>query len=242
VSLRRSIWIGWDPREASAFAVARHSARRHLTQPIPIFGVVLADLQARGLSTRPIEYRLNEFGQSVMWDVISDAPQSTQHANSRFLVPYLAKSGWAVFMDGDVLVRGNLARLLDGLDPRKALYCVKHMHRPPEGMKMDGQTQLQYARKNWSSFTIWNCSHPANRALTLETANTLTGRDMHRFVWLEDDEIGELGVEWNWLVGHSPPVDDPQIIHFTHGVPDMPGYENVPFADEWRQELNRWAS
>jgi len=51
------IFIGWDPREAAAFAVARSTLRHHLNLPIPIYGLVLADLIKRGLYTRPVEYR-----------------------------------------------------------------------------------------------------------------------------------------------------------------------------------------
>jgi hypothetical protein len=61
-------------------------------------------------------------------------------------------------------------------------------------------------------------------------------------VWLEDEEIGELDPRWNWLVRQSPPLEAPQIVHFTEGTPDMPGYDEDPYADEWRQELAWWAA
>lgn len=239
-----SIYIGFDPREAAAYAVARSSAKRRMTQPIPIRGLVLARLQTYGLYRRPTEWRQGPAANRIMWDVISNAPMSTQHANARFLVPHLASMGWALFMDGDVLVRGNLVRIFDGLDPAMAVYCVKHHHMPPVGVKMDGQEQTQYARKNWSSVMVWNCQHRANYALTVDVVNSMTGRDLHRFVWLEDDEIGELDPKWNWLVRQSPPIahNSPQIVHFTEGTPDMPGYEQDPYADEWRQELAHWAA
>jgi lipopolysaccharide biosynthesis glycosyltransferase len=156
-------------------------------------------------------------------------------------VPFIAQSGWALFMDGDVLVRGNLARLFEGLDPHKAVYCVKHDHQPAERSKMDGQLQTQYTRKNWSSVMLWNVEHPANRKLTLEAVNTLPGRDLHRLCWLDDDQIGELHPCWNWLADVSDPVIDPAIVHFTNGLPDMAGYENAAYADEWRGELTLWA-
>src|SRR4051812_46153744 len=149
-----------------------------------------------------------------MWDVISDAPMSTQHANARFLVPHLAKTGWALFMDGDMMVRGNLTKVLDGIDSSKAVYCVKHVHEPPVGVKMDGQSQTRYSRKNWSSFLLWNVEAEANKRLTLEMINTLPGRDLHRLCWLEDDEIGELGPEWNFLIGHTDPSVNPKVVHF----------------------------
>ncbi len=237
---RLSIYIGWDPREVTAFAIARSSARRRLTQPIPIAGVVLEDLKQRGIYKRPMELR-SGFDRPVMWDVISDAPQSTEHANSRFFVPQLAVTGWALFMDGDMLVRCNLARLFRELDPSKAVYCVKHRFDPPAGLKMDGQIQTRYSRKNWSSFMVFNCDHPSNAKLT-SLDNTVPGRDLHRFCWLEDDEIGELSPEWNFLVGHTDTTVDPKVVHFTEGCPDMPGYENVPFAAEWRAELLHWAA
>lgn len=230
------IYLGFDPREAAAFAVARHSILRHLTQLIPVHGLVLDDLRERGIYTRPTERR-----DGRLYDVISEAPMSTEHAIARFLVPFLAGSGWALFMDGDVLVRGNLARLFACADDRYAVMCVQHRHEPPEGEKMDGQAQLRYARKNWSSVCLWNVEHPANARLTVEMVNTLPGRELHAFSWLRDDEIGALDTAWNWLAGHSDPEIEPDVVHFTAGTPDMAGYESQPYADDWRAELRAWA-
>lgn len=233
----RSIWIGYDPREAEAFAVARHSARKASILPMPIHGLLLDDLRAKGLYTRPTSRR-----NGRLWDDISEAPMATEFAITRFLVPHLAGSGWALFMDCDMLVRKDLLRLFKLADPTKAVMVVKHDHQPPEGVKMDGQAQTRYARKNWSSVMLFNVDHPANRALTIDLVNTVPGRDLHRFCWLKDDEIGELAAEWNWLVGHSDPAVDPSIVHFTDGIPSMPGYEDCAFADDWRAELARWAA
>lgn len=239
----RSIYIGFDPREAAAFAVARYSIRRHLTQAIPIHGLVLSDLMAKGLYTRPIEFRRSAADRPIMWDTISEAPMSTQHAIARFLVKYLAKTGWAMFCDGDVLFRDNAARLFDGLDNSIPLYCVKHNHYPSRREKMDGQVQLSYPKKNWSSVFVINTQHEANAALTLKLINTLPGRDLHGFCWLDESEIGELPAAWNYLVGETnPPIDKVKLAHFTNGVPDMIGYENQLYADEWREELARWAA
>src|SRR5262249_28955355 len=90
-----------------------------------------------------------------------------------------------------------------------------------------------------SSVMAFNCEHEANKRLTLDMVNTLPGRDLHRFCWLEDEQIGELHPEWNFLVGYTSlaRVPFPKIVHFTEGVPDMPGYEEVPFAQEWRDTL-----
>lgn len=238
----RSIWIGFDRRERDAFEVARRSLLLHLTESIPVHALVLSEVIASGLYRRPIEFRKGAADLSVMWDTLSDAPMSTDHANARFLVSHLADRGWALFMDGDTLARSDVARVFDDLDPAKALYCVQHVHAPSRATKMDGQIQTRYARKNWSSFMIFNCEHPANAALDLDLINRLPGRDLHRFCWLDEDEIGALDPKWNFLVGHSDPSIDPAIVHFTDGVPDMAGYENVAFADEWRTELTRKAA
>lgn len=242
IFMNKSIYVGFDQKEAAAFAVAKFSINRHLTQQIPVYGLVLTDLIAKGLYTRPIEIKKYTSGAPVMWDTISDAPMSTQHANARFLTPHLAKKGWALFTDGDVLVRGNIARAFEGLETSKAVYCVKHEHKTQDIAKMNGQVQTNYKRKNWSSFMLFNCEHEANKSLTLEMINTLPGRDLHRFCWLDDSEIGALDPKWNFLVGHSDPKIDPVVVHHTSGTPDMLGYENVAFADEWRAELDRWAA
>lgn len=245
-----SVWLGFDPREAAAFAVTRHSIRRRCNLPIPIYGLVLDTLREQGLYWRPTERR-----DGRLWDVISDAPMSTEFAISRFLVPHLVRArmgrlgdspkwaaGWALFLDCDMLALSNIERLFAQADPSKAVMVVKHDHRPSEATKMDGQVQTQYARKNWSSAMLFNVDHPANRKLTVELVNTVPGRDLHRFCWIEDDLIGELDASWNWLVGHSDPEIEPDIAHFTDGIPTMPGYDDCAYAEEWRAELYRWAS
>jgi hypothetical protein len=172
VSGKRSIWIGYDPRETTAFAVARDTCRKNLNLPIQIYGLLLADLKRRGIYTRPIEMRASAADRPIMWDTVSDAPMSTEHANARFFVPHLAREGWALFTDGDVLFRENVGRLFDGLDRKKAVYCVKHEHKPTDLIKMDGQTQTVYSRKNWSSVIAFNCDHPSTGAALLWTCST----------------------------------------------------------------------
>lgn len=241
-----SVFVGFDPREAAAYAVAKHTARSRMISPIKIRGLVLNDLRARGLYTRQTVH--DDAGR--LWDTISGAPMSTEFAISRFLVPHIARQilpsnmrrrGWALFMDCDVLIRTNVEAMIKGLDEDKALYCVQHNFEPPEGIKMGDQIQTRYARKNWSSVMLFNLDHKANEALTPALVNELPGRDLHRFCWLGDDEIGALDPKWNWLVGHSSPEIEPAIVHFTDGLPFMKGYESVPFADEWREALDRWA-
>jgi len=106
---------------------------------------------------------------------------------------------------------------------------------------MDGQVQTSYERKNWSSVVIWNCNHPKTRMLTPELVNTKRGLWLHQFQWLDDDEIGELDPRWNWLVGHSDPAIKPGLVHFTEGVPSMPGYEHCDYAQNWWDEVEDFA-
>jgi lipopolysaccharide biosynthesis glycosyltransferase len=234
-----SIWIGFDPREAAAFAVARLTAERMRALPCPVNSIVLDDMRARGLYSRPTSRK-----DGRLWDDISDAPMSTEFAISRFLTPILAKEGHALFMDADMLVRAPLAPLFDyaRAHPEFAVLCVKHNFAPPEGLKMDGQIQTAYARKNWSSVMVFNVDHPGNKRLTVDLINTVPGRDLHRLCWLADHEIGTLPAEWNYLVGHSHIDEEPKIVHFTDGIPSMAGYENVEFANEWRTALHDWAN
>ena len=209
------IFVGYDPREAEAYSVARESIRARLTQPVRVRGVVLDELKQKGLYRRPTERR-NE----KLWDVISEAPMSTEFAISRFLVPHLAGSqGWALFLDCDILSRSNILRILDHADPAKAVMVVKHDHVPSSSVKMDGQEQTRYARKNWSSVMLFNLEHVSNVNLTVDLINSVPGRDLHRFCWLKDDEIGELPPEWNFLVGYTDPKINPKIVHFTEGGP-----------------------
>lgn len=240
----RSVWIGFDPREGTEYGVCRQSIRSRVSQRmIPVRAVNLDVLRRASIYTRP---HTRKNGQ--LWDDISDAPMATEFACSRFLVPELVRrqsrvpAEWALFMDCDMLVRDDIHKLFAACDPNKAVMVVKHDHNPAEEVKMDGQIQTRYSRKNWSSVCAFNIRHPANLKLTPELVNSVPGRDLHAFCWLTDDQIGEFNPRWNYLVGHSAPCPDPAIVHFTDGSPRMQGYEGCEYADEWRHELDRWLS
>ena len=235
-----SIYIGYDQRESETFAICRHTLRKHAPD-VPIHAICLEDMRDAGLYWRPTSTR-----EGRLWDDISGAGMSTEFAISRFLTPILAKAsfqqGWALFMDSDILARDDIDDLFAEADPGKAVMCVQHVHIPPEQVKMDGQVQQLYARKNWSSVMLFNLGHPSNRKLTVETVNTLPGRDLHRFCWLGDHEIGALGPEWNYLVGYTRRHEsfEPRLVHFTEGGPWFDGYRDVEFADEWRAARASW--
>lgn len=238
---RFTIWIGFDPREHDAYAVARTSIARQLPRvpPVSIRPVVLRHLVEQGVYTRPTTWRNGRIYDELSKRPGYDGEMSTEFALSRFLVPHLAKSGWALFVDCDVMARAPLTpleALIESVEAKdKALYCVQHDYTPKGATKMDGRQQTAYFRKMWSSVMLFNCDHPANKGLTPELINAVPGRDLHRFVWLDDSEIGELDPRWNFLVGHHTveQVPNPAIVHFTTGVPTMPGHDQDDFADEW---------
>jgi hypothetical protein len=228
-----SIWLGYDSKETTAFAVAKYSIRK-FDRYIPIKGLVLEHLQQEGLYYRQWEWRLDPDGVKRRYDIISNAPMSTEFSISRFLVPALAKTGLALFADSDIILRHNINRLFALADPSKAVMCVKHTYEQSSGFKKDKQIQTIYPRKNWSSVMLFNCDHPSNRKLTIEYVNTCTGKELHRFNWLQDEEIGDLPFEWNYCVGLSKINAEPALVHFTEGLPDVPGYEEQEYADEWK--------
>lgn len=220
-----SLYMGWDQREHEAYRVAcRSLAMVSSLSPIPLKLDRLAD---HGLLRRSMDRR----GQ--MYDLPSNAPCATEFAVSRFLTPMLAQTGWALFVDGDVVFLADPAELLKLADPTKAVMVVKHHNGHQAGTKMDGQAQVLYPRKNWSSVMLFNCDHPANRRLTLQDVNERPGRDLHAFYWLADEEIGELPPEWNVLVNVHPMPADPKILHFTLGGPWLADWEGAEHDELW---------
>jgi lipopolysaccharide biosynthesis glycosyltransferase len=215
------VYVGWDSREDIAYQVCKRSLEQHSSIPLQIIPIKQDDLRARGLYWRG-----------------PDALSSTEFSFTRFLTPYLAGyTGWAVFVDCDFLFRKDIAGLLDYRDPSKALYCVKHDYVPKETVKMDGQKQTQYPRKNWSSFMFINCGHEQVQTLTPDVVNSESGLYLHRFNWLTDDAIGSLPVTWNYLEGWHTAADceDPTAVHFTRGGPWFEEYQKVEYGEAWRK-------
>lgn len=221
------VYIGYDGREAEAYRVAEKSLRAHASHPVTVTPLDAERLAACGLLRRAQDRR------GYTYDIASNAPQATDFAISRFLVPHLAQTGWALFVDCDVVFLADVAELFDQVDHDKAVMVVKHRQPETAGTKMDGQAQVAYPRKNWSSVVMWNCEHPANRRLSLQDVNERPGRDLHAFYWLHDSEIGSLTPDWNWLVGVQEKPLFPKIAHFTLGGPFTPGWNGAEHDDLW---------
>jgi len=177
------------------------------------------------------------------YDMVDGKKFSTEFSHTRFLVPEIMQfNGWALFMDCDMICMSDISKLFALCDDKYAVMCVKHNHIPMgETSKMDGREQMRYHRKNWSSFMLWNCSHPANRIVTKGYVNSAMGGDMHAFSWLPDSLIGSLPDTYNYIAGVSPKRGGmPDVIHFTNGGPWFDTCQDVPFAGNWLLEYEDW--
>lgn len=224
------IYIGFDPDETAAYELARATALEYPN--VEVEPLIEDRLRASGLYTRMIDKR----GQ--MYDMPSNAPCATEFATSRFLTPLLAQSDWVLFVDCDMLFLRDPVQIMGFADPTKAVMCVKHEHHG-KGTKMGGVAQVPYPRKNWSSVMLFNCDHPANQRLSLRDVNERPGRDLHRFYWLADEEIGALPVGWNWLVNVQPMPETVHIAHFTEGGPWIKDWHSAPHDDLWLDYANK---
>lgn len=215
------VYLGYDSREREAYKVAGHSIACRTSKPCVITPLSAERLADGGVVRRPTDTR----GQR--YDILSNAPASIEFAITRFAVPFLAQQGWALFGDCDIVALADVAEIFALADDRYAVMCVKHDFDSLTGTKMDGQVQVGYPRKLWSSVMLINCDHPANKRLSLVDVNERPGRYLHAFGWLADSEIGALPPEWNWLCGVQPRPKDPKIAHFTLGTPDLPGVSPI---------------
>jgi hypothetical protein len=212
------VFIGYDSREAVAFSVLAHSIHARSTRPVSITPLHLNELG--GILTRE-----------------RHPLQSTAFSFSRFLTPYLSRyQGWSIFMDCDMLMLDDIAKLYELRDDHYAVMVVKHEHVPKEATKFLGEPQTRYAKKNWSSMMLFN--NARCRALSVDYVNNASGLDLHQFKWLEnDDMIGAIPDRWNHLVGYHAPREDVSLVHHTLGGPYFHEYRDCEYAEAWHREL-----
>ena len=213
------IYIGFDQRESVAFHTFVQSLIDHASIPLDITPLAVKTL--KGYEEKH-EDKSNDF------------------VYSRFLTPFLNDfKGWAIFVDGDMICQTDIKELLDLRDNSKALQVVKHDYKTKASQKYLGNINQDYPRKNWSSVILWNCEHPKHKILTPDFIANESGKYLHRFSWLEDNEIGELPKEWNWLVTEYPNNEQANIIHYTLGTPCFKDYRNTEMADIWLKKYDR---
>lgn len=168
-----------------------------------------------------------------------NALQSTDFSFSRFLTPYLCDyQGWSIFMDCDMLVMDDIAKLWELRDERYAVQVVKHQHQPKESIKFLDAPQTPYQKKNWSSVILFN--NAKCKALSPEYVNTASGLELHQFKWLEsDDLIGEIPHHWNHLVGYDANSAGVSNAHYTLGGPYFKEFTDCEYAVEWFEEREK---
>ena len=212
-----NITIGFDGREAAAFNVLAYSIHARASQPVSIAPIMLSQL--KGVFQRE-----------------RHPLQSTDFSFSRFLTPWMAGyQSWSIFMDCDMLVLDDIAKLWAMRDERYAVMVVKHHHVPKEEKKFLDEPQSKYEKKNWSSVMLFN--NPRCRTLTPEYVNTASGLELHQFKWLGNDNlIGEIPAKWNHLVGYDAPRKDASLVHYTLGGPYFDTYRDCEYASEWFAE------
>ncbi len=210
------IFIGYDPREAVAYHVCTNSIIRHSSQPVSLCPLALNIL--KGYEEKHTD-------------------GSNHFIYSRFLVPHLMNyKGWAIFMDGDMILRDDINALWNFRDESKAVMVVKHNYKTKMTTKYLGAKNEDYPRKNWSSVILWNCGHPANKQITPEFIQNATGAQLHRFTWLDDSLVGDLPLEWNWLPDEYGSNQDAKLLHYTLGTPSFQEFATTPMGDEWHRE------
>lgn len=210
------IFIGYDPREAIAYHVCVNSIIRNSSRPVSIIPVAL----------------------NLFKDYTETHTDGSNHfIYTRFLVPYLMSwTGHAIFIDGDMIVRGDIAELWDIRESGKDVQVVKHDYKTKMPIKYLGAKNEDYPRKNWSSVILWNCNSFPNRKLTPEYVMKSPGSHLHRFEWLDDARIGELPKEWNWLPDEYGPNENAKLLHYTLGTPCFHEFADTPQANEWHRE------
>lgn len=210
------IFIGYDPREAVAYHTCANSIIRQASKPVAI-----------------IPLALNLFNDYT--ETHTDG--SNQFIYSRFLVPHLmGYQGHAIFIDGDMIVRGDIVELWNLANPYMDVQVVKHDYKTRMTEKYLGAKNEDYPRKNWSSVILWNCNSWTNRRLTPDWIENATGAELHRFTWIPDERIGELPREWNWLPDEYGPNLDAKLLHYTLGTPCFHEFATTPQGDEWHRE------
>ena len=210
------IFVGYDPKEAIAFHTCVNSIIRLSSEPVQIIPLALNLLK---------DYT----------ELHTDGSNSFVY--SRFLVPYLQSfTGWAIYIDGDMILRTDIAELWNLQQPDKDVMVVQHDYKTKMPVKYLGAKNEDYPRKNWSSVILWNCNSFPNRKLTPSFVQQQTGSFLHRFNWLQDERIGRLPMEWNWLPDEFGPNANAKLLHWTLGTPCFKDFSSATQSEEWHSE------
>lgn len=209
-----NIFIGYDSKERVAFNVLSYSILKNSSKPVAITPINLDNIKDDFVRER-------------------NNLSSTEFSFSRFIIPHLMNyQGWALFMDCDMLMVDDIAKLWQLRDDSYAVQVCKHNYTPKNQTKFLNQIQTVYPKKNWSSVMLMNCKKC--HTLTPDYVNKASGLELHQFKWLEsEDLIGDIPLEWNWLADEYEYKNDVYNIHYTEGGPYFEAYTNCDYSEEW---------
>lgn len=209
-----NIFIGYDTKEKVAFNVLSYSILKNSTKPISITPIYLGNIKDDFVRER-------------------NTLSSTEFSFSRFIIPHLMNyQGWALFMDCDMLMIDDIAKLWRLRDDKYAVQVCKHDYTPKNQTKFLNQVQTTYPKKNWSSFMLMNCKKC--HTLTPDYVNQASGLELHQFKWLESENlIGDIPLEWNWLADEYEYKEKVHNIHYTEGGPYFTDYKDCDYSDLW---------
>ena len=212
-----NVFIGFDEGEKVSYHILSESIRRQSSVPVSITPLCLSNIP--------------EFKRELQPN------QSTEFAFSRFLVPYLSDyKGWSLFLDSDMMFRDDIKNLWDMIDKDKSIMCCKHDYVPKQNVKFRGAKNEPFPKKNWSSFMLMN-NHRC-KMLSKEYVETATCLELNQFKWTHEENVGELPLEWNWLVGEYDYNKNAKNVHWTLGGPYFKDYAKSDYADEWFRLYN----
>ena len=208
-----NVFIGYDSKEKIAYHILSESILRHSSVPVSFTPIYLPNIQ-------------DSFNRP------RNSLSSTEFSFSRFIVPYLMEyKGWALFLDCDMLFTSDIKELWDLRNDDYAVMCCQHNYTPKSESKFNNQIQTVYEKKNWSSLMLMNTSKCAK--LSRYYIHNASGLELHQFKWLEDNQVGGLPLEWNWLAGEYPYNPNAKNIHFTEGGCYFEKYEDCDYSSDW---------
>jgi len=210
------IFIGYDSREKIAFHVLSESIIANSSIPVEILPINLKNLRS-------------------FYNRQKDKIHSTEFSISRFLTPYLSNyEGYSLYLDCDFVVLADIRKLLKIISkkPNKVLWCVKHKeYVPKEKVKFLKEKQTPYAKKNWSSFMIFN--NKKCRILSPNLVSKASGLYLHQFKWTKENLIGSLPKNWNILVEEQKIPKKINALHYTLGGPYFKKHSKCKGASHW---------
>lgn len=182
------VFIGMDSRQPLAYTVLQSSIIARSSVPVSI---------------NPL----------LIWQLPVTRQGLTEFTFTRYLPPWLCNyEGWSLFLDADMIVRGDIKELFDMADDRYAVMVVKNRQ-----------------RFEWPSLMLFN--NAKCQALTPEYIQT---GEPNLLQW---GEVGELPKEWNHCVGYDAPNPEAKLVHYTMGIPCFEEVKALEHGDSWKQEL-----